>query len=107
MLFGAAEGVLAGQGGAQGASGARQALFLHGRFLTGDGGDHRFAQRDQESGVSLGVGQGQPGQDGATGGGVDDLGGEVLVDYSFRLPELGGAWRPLRDPDHTDPDEDA
>jgi hypothetical protein len=22
--------------------------------------------------------------------------------YSFRLPELGGAWRPLRDPDHHD-----
>jgi TnpA family transposase len=26
--------------------------------------------------------------------------------YSFRLPDLGGTWRPLRDPDHTDPDED-
>lgn len=26
--------------------------------------------------------------------------------YSFRLPELGGAWRPLRDPDHHDPDDD-
>lgn len=22
--------------------------------------------------------------------------------YSFRLPELGGAWRPLGDPDHHD-----
>jgi hypothetical protein len=27
--------------------------------------------------------------------------------YSFKLPELGGAWRPLRDPDHRDPDEDS
>ena len=27
--------------------------------------------------------------------------------YSFRLPDLGGTWRPLRDPDHTNPDEDA
>jgi TnpA family transposase len=26
--------------------------------------------------------------------------------YSFRLPDLGGAWRPLRDPDHADPDDD-
>ncbi|MEU4532888.1 hypothetical protein AB0F49_32105 [Micromonospora ureilytica] len=25
--------------------------------------------------------------------------------YSFRLPDLGGAWRPLRDPDQRDPDE--
>jgi TnpA family transposase len=25
--------------------------------------------------------------------------------YSFRLPDLGGAWRPLRDPDQPDPDE--
>lgn len=25
--------------------------------------------------------------------------------YSFRLPVLGGAWRDLRDPDHTDPDD--
>jgi TnpA family transposase len=25
--------------------------------------------------------------------------------YSFRLPDLGGAWRPLRDPDQSDPDE--
>lgn len=30
----------------------------------------------------------------------------VHVHYSFRLPDLGGAWRPLRDPDHADPDED-
>jgi TnpA family transposase len=26
--------------------------------------------------------------------------------YSFRLPDLGGTWRPLRDPDHTDPDSE-
>jgi TnpA family transposase len=26
--------------------------------------------------------------------------------YSFRLPDLGGTWRPLRDPDHAGPDED-
>jgi hypothetical protein len=26
--------------------------------------------------------------------------------YSFRLPELGGAWRPLRDPENTDPGEE-
>lgn len=26
--------------------------------------------------------------------------------YSFRLPDLVGAWRPLRDPDHADPDHD-
>ncbi|MEV7626438.1 Tn3 family transposase [Actinoplanes sp. NPDC089786] len=25
--------------------------------------------------------------------------------YSFRLPDLGGSWRPLRDPDQRDPDE--
>ncbi len=25
--------------------------------------------------------------------------------YSFRLPDLGGAWRPLRDPDQSDPDD--
>jgi TnpA family transposase len=29
----------------------------------------------------------------------------VVGHYSFRLPDLGGAWRELRDPDHTDPDE--
>ncbi|MFE7801530.1 hypothetical protein [Nocardia sp. NPDC057440] len=30
----------------------------------------------------------------------------VNVRYSFRLPDLGGTWRPRRVPDHTDPDED-
>jgi hypothetical protein len=27
--------------------------------------------------------------------------------YSFRLPDLDGTWRPLRNPDHADPDEDS
>ena len=25
--------------------------------------------------------------------------------YSFRLPDLGGTWRQLRDRDHTDPED--
>lgn len=26
--------------------------------------------------------------------------------YSFQLPDLGGQWRELRDPDHQDPDHE-
>ena len=33
------------------------------------------------------------------------LGKDVHGHYSFRLPDLGDAWRPLRDPDQRDPDE--